>query len=159
MKESDTVTLGGRTFVKFDDGWTVGHDIWMDGQICRAGLNQLTIMSGESTEQFCRRIMETAVMNGQALALLGGLLLPEGVVPKDWTPEIAESTASFIEGLTMPSDKLAVQTLMASMMLGFFVSGLILPMRSRLSSGEDQPAQTEQNDGRGTAIGSESSLA
>jgi hypothetical protein len=149
--------LGGRPFATFADGWTVGHDIWFAGQIARAGLNTVRIMEHETPEFFTRRILETALMSGQVLELLGGLLLPEGVKPADWTVETAEETAKYLAGLTSAEDKETVNSLISSLLLDFFVTGLTWPSRSRSSSDASQPVG-EKKSGTATGSGAESSV-
>lgn len=137
----DKIVLGGRAFAPMA-AHTVKHDAWMMGHVRRAELDEVVVRAGESAEEFGRRFLGEVMASGKACLLLGGLMVPEEVGQAGWTPEVAEETARHVEGLTAAEDKAAVWSLVASMLIAFFESGLASLYRSAASSsegGEDQP--------------------
>lgn len=120
---SEAVELGGRRFVRVENS-TVRHDFWLMGQARKAGLNRIEAKPGTTVEDFVDEILGRLMDSDLALVLLGGLLVPEGLDMKDWTPATAAEVTRHIELLTAKEDKDAVKPLTASMLIGFFRSGI-----------------------------------
>ena len=74
-------------------------------------------------------------VSGRIFKVLGGLFLPEGISSLDWTPQVAEETASFLKKISDPQDKLEIQRQVISLLIDFFQSGLASLTISRNSSG------------------------
>lgn len=142
--------LGGRRFKRLE-GSTVKHDFWLMSQARSVGLDRIKIESRkpEVLEAALGDVIDRCIMSGKALILLAGLLLPEDMSPREWTPAVAEEIAEFLSLLTDPSDKNAIRPLVASMLSGFFMSGLASLQISPASSSETEAAEVEpdENDG------------
>jgi hypothetical protein len=141
--KEEVVTLGERRYVQIGDGATVQHDYWLMGHVTRAGLARVTMFPNETPDQFCLRILDTAIMSGLVMELMGGLLVPEGTKPADWTPEMAVETGAYISGLSHPEDKEKINDLLLTMLMDFFERGLTSLYRTDTSSAAGQPGQTE----------------
>lgn len=122
MTERETLLLGGRAFARAEDT-TVEQDLFIMGRIREAGLNEITLRAGESPDEFSRRLIGDLAASGVTLPLLGGLIVP--AESGAWSPSLAASTAEYIATLADPEDKLRVNTLIVSMLLGFFESGIV----------------------------------
>lgn len=114
--------LGGRTFLSVTES-TVEHDLYFHGLAGRAGL-RFEKHEDESAEDFAARILEETIQSGQALELLGCLLVPEELGVEGWSPEEAHKTAAFIGQLRGEEDKAQVRALILSLLIGFFGCGL-----------------------------------
>lgn len=125
--------LGGRAFrvVKVS---TVEHDVWMMGKTAAAGMQQVTMLPGETPESFATRLTGEFARSGLVLVLLGGALIPAELEDLEWSPAVAAQTAAFLGGLTDPADKQLVLAQVASLVAGFFETGLMSCMTSRNSS-------------------------
>lgn len=132
--EQKTIVLGGLGFRIITNG-TVKHDLWMYAQVKAAGLSELEIKPGQSPEAFVDEVLGRLMASDRALVLLGGLLLPERLEMKDWTPQVAAEVTAHLEGLIEPQDKALVRGTLASMVVGFFQSGLVSFVTSPTSSG------------------------
>src|SRR6266568_3512535 len=82
------------------------------------------MLPGETAEQFAERLLFMVIDSGKVFQLLGCMLLPLGVPDEKWTPEEAERTADFLRVLRDPQDKSDVQSLVVSLLVGFFSEGL-----------------------------------
>ena len=138
-KATNTITLGGRTFTKLASGSTVQHDLWLMQRATESGLAGARKWSGETDDAFAARMLEMALKSGLVLEMLGGLLLPEGKGPEDWTPDMALSTAAFLGAITEPQEKRKVNALILSLLIDFFSAGLSSSANSRRSSAQAQP--------------------
>ncbi len=133
--------LGGRTFLSVMES-TVDHDLYFHGLTGRAGL-RFEKLEHESPGEFAARILEEVVQSGQALELLGCLLVPEEIGVEGWTPEVARETASFIGHLRGEEDKAHVRALILSLLISFFGCGLASMWTSpRSLSGQPQPHES-----------------
>ena len=155
--DTQTTTLGGRRFVVATDG-TVLWDEYVIGALKRAGLIPLPRLArGETHGEYASRLLVELISGRELAALLGGLLLPEGVAAKSWTPELAAETAAFVSALSAPSDKQKVHNLAISILLDFFEHGIASSLTSLDSSSEteiadgDDPAPSDS--GSDTASG------
>jgi len=120
--------LGGRAFVHVGES-TVEHDYHFLALQTAAGLDQFEMQAGESAEVFAERLIRQVIASGKALSLLGCLLVPEPKDPgkragEDWTPEKGQETARFLGSLTGEKDKAQVRSLVATLLIDFFQSGL-----------------------------------
>lgn len=117
------ITVEGKRFVTLQNG-TFAHDIWLTKKIREAGLANVKIEDGETEDQFIDRIAKTAYESGEALSMLGGLLIPAGIDPREWSPELAQHTAEFFGNVTDPQSKQVLRTQIASALFYFFLSAL-----------------------------------
>jgi hypothetical protein len=127
------IKLGDRKFQVIMNG-TVLHDFWMHKKIKAAGLEQIVLAEGETTEVYVDRMLDHVIGNGHALVLLGGLLAPAELTLTEWTPAVAAECTKFLAQLMEPADKIIVRGLIAQALIGFFRSGLASFMTSRMSS-------------------------
>jgi len=147
----DAIELNGKRFVRAEET-TVRHDFWLMHRIREAGLDQVRIKSRkrEDVDIAVEELIDRVVYSDHALILLGGLFLPEGLNPRDWTPEIAEEITKHLEAMTAKEDKEQIKPLIASMISGFFLSGLASLRTFPASSspeGQKENEETEsQND-------------
>ncbi len=155
--------LGGRTFLAIRES-TVEQDFRFLALIGRARIDEITMAQGENPEDFARRLLETTIESGVILDLLGCLLVPEDVTPRDrdpgeaWTPEIGRQTAQFLGQLKDPKDKAEVRSLVLSLLVSFFESGIVSLWSSTTSSSEAIPEPDSRQASRaGTDPGPSSS--
>jgi len=139
--------LGGRTFLTVRES-TVEQDFRFLALVKRARIDEITLQPGESPEAFARRLLEATVESGAILDLLGCLLVPEEAAPRDrdpgeaWTREMGEETARFLGRLREPPDKARIRSLVLSLLVSFFESGIVSLWTSTTSSGETIPNTT-----------------
>ena len=152
MTTAAVIELGGRRFQRLE-GSTVKHDFWLMAQAREAGLDQVRIASKkrEDVEAAMEELLDRVILGGYALRLLGGLLLPDGMNPREWTPEVAAGITAHLELLTDREEKNQIRPLVASMLAGFFTSGLASLRTSGASSsatkGEaDEPGSASAGD-------------
>lgn len=117
------ITIEGKRFVTLQNG-TFAHDIWLTRKIREAGLANIKIEDGETEDTFIDRIAKTAYESGEALSMLGGLLIPAGTDPRQWTPQLAQESAAFFGNVTDPQSKQVLRTQIASALFYFFLSAL-----------------------------------
>lgn len=154
---ANTIELDGRTFGKLCSGSTVQHDLWLMQRATESGLATARKWSGETDDAFAARMMEMAIKSGLILEMLGGLLLPEGKGPEDWTPDMALSTATFLGAITEPHEKSKVNGLILSLLIDFFSVGLSSSESSQRSSAQAKP-EKDAAAGTDTANGAPSSV-
>ncbi len=136
--------LSGRRFRAIQTS-TIEHDVWMMARSAQAGIQRVAMHDDETPEAFAARLTGEFARSGQMLHLLAGVLVPEEIADTDWTPAIAAETAAFLGGITDPSDKAVVLGQVASLVAGFFESGLMSCTTSRSYSGAlagDQPVNS-----------------
>lgn len=119
----EAVELGGRRFTRLVDS-TVRHDFWLMSQARKAGLNRIEAKPGTTVEDFVDEILGRLMDSDMTFILLGGLLVPEGLDMKSWTPAVAADVTAHLEQLTESVDKETIKPLTASMLIGFFQSGI-----------------------------------
>ena len=156
-------TIGGRTFLPLRES-TVEQDFRFLALIKRARIDEVVMEPGESPEVFARRLLEVTIESGAILDLLGCLLIPEDIAPRDrnpgevWTPEVGQATAQFLGQLRDPKDKAEVRSLVLSLLVSFFESGIVSLWTSTTSSTEAIPnPENKQKPRAGTAPGPNSS--
>jgi hypothetical protein len=144
------ITIEGKRFVPLRNG-TFAHDIWLTRKIREAGLSNISIGDGETPDQFIERIAIVAHESGISLQLLGGLLLPEGVEERNWTPELAESTAQFFGNVTDPEGKRILRTQIASALFYFFANALASSPTSLKFGTEMKKGERQESEGVSTS--------
>ena len=130
----EKIKIGGQTFVPVKNS-TIEHDFWLMAHIRGAGLDRIAIEEVEAPEDFAVRLLGEVINSGRIFPILGGLFLPEKMSSLDWTPELAEETATFLKKISDPQDKLEIQKQVISLLISFFQSGLVSLRISRKSSG------------------------
>ena len=161
--------LGGRAFLTVQES-TVEQDFIFLTLIKQAGIDEVVMAEGEDAGEFARRILEATVKGGKALELLGCLLVPEKSIPKRrwghrridpgeiWTPELARETAEYIGSLRTREDKAKINSLVLSLLLSFFSTGIVSLWTSQTSYSEEtvpDPERTETTD-PGSTTGTDS---
>lgn len=141
------ITIEGKRFVTLQNG-TFAHDIWLTKKIREAGLANVAIKEGETEDDFIDRIAKSAFESGEALNLLGGLLIPADTDARAWTPELAQKTSEFFGNVTDPASKQVLRTQIASALFYFFVSALVSSKTSpkfgaKMTTGTDERHATE----------------
>lgn len=131
----DRISLGGRIYRVVQEV-SVDQHLWIVGNAHKAGMYELTRRDGEENDVFIRRLLGELAASGATTKLLGGLLLPEGTPDEEWTPAIAEETAKHIGRSRGPEDMKTVNLLLASLLLDFFVDGMVSVWSSATSSAE-----------------------
>ena len=130
---SERIVLGGRAYVTAQD-ITIGQEIRVRGLLSASGLDDLPMHEHESAEDYVRRLLDHLTGSPQVLELMGTLILPDGMKPGEWTPDVARETAAHISKLTSLEDRVHFQTMVSAAFLGFLESGLISLERSLTSS-------------------------
>lgn len=138
MTEPPVITLGGRTFVPVT-GSTLAHDTWYMGLVSRTGLDAIVRRDDETEPEFGTRLLRALLASGAIVELLGGMLVPTGTVPTEWTPQLAAETAAFIGGLEDPQEKDKAYPLMIECWSRFFQNG-------RRSSASSPPSSMSGED-------------
>jgi len=138
MDESPRYTLNGRTFVPVGES-TIGHDVWLIGQIRAAGLDEVLMRAGESTQGFAARLLHEVCAKGSIFTLLGGLIIPEGTPGTEWCESIATQTAQHLATVSDPREKALVQSLIIEALVDFFGVGLSSFLTSQTSSSDAEP--------------------
>jgi hypothetical protein len=136
---ADRVSLGGRIFRVITA--RAKQAFWISGQAQKAGLYELRRRPGETMGDFALRLQGELSASGAAHLLLGGLLLPEHLEDKDWTPQIALETGRFVGECEGEEDLKTISHLFASFIIGFFASGMASLMSSEPSSSEAAEAR------------------
>ena len=145
--------LGGRAFLTVQES-SVKQDFIFLSLIKDAGIDEVLREPDEAPEDFARRLLETTVKSGTALQLLGCLLVPEKAMPKRrfgrraepgeiWTVEMGEETAEFIGQLRDRKDKAKINSLVLSLLISFFSTGIVSLWTSTMSSRETVPEGNE----------------
>ncbi len=133
-QQADAIALGGRRFVQLTES-TVEHDFRMMALLREVGLDRPMRLEDETPADYGGRLLRDLISSDRALDVLGHLLVPEGVAPRDWTVEMAKETAAFLGGLVHPDDKQRIYALTLEFLLGFFQLELDSLRRSPPSSG------------------------
>lgn len=142
---SEKHVLGGRAFLTMKES-TIEQDFHFLALVKRARIDEIMMVPGESPEDFARRLLEAAVESGAILDLLGCLLVPEESAPRDrdpgeaWTRKTGEETARFLGELRAPADKATIRSLVLSLLVSFFESGIVSLWSSTTSSNEVVPS-------------------
>ena len=141
---SEKHVLGGRTFLPVSES-TVEQDFRFLALVKQARIDEVTMVQGESPENFARRLLETTIESGVILDLLGCLLIPEDRAPQDrdpgeaWTRQMGDETARFLGGLRNPNDKAEIRSLVLTLLVSFFECGIVSLWTSKTSSGKAIP--------------------
>ena len=137
------IEIGGRRFAHVTD-WTVEQDWWLMQRIRKAGLDQIAVDDTNSeaiAESISQAAADKLADSGLALEILGGLLLPEGMDPSQWTPQLAAETTAHLGRQTGAEARQAVRAVASWAIVSFFANGLTSFTTSRPSStaGSGQP--------------------
>lgn len=131
------VTLGGRQFAALNlERRTVRWQLHVDRVIGDTGLDRILPAAQEEPQAYLLRLHTAVMRSGRACELLGCFLLPMGKGEADWTPEMAQETANWIEGLDTEEDVQEVYRLGLDFVLGFFGRQLRSLASSLISSSE-----------------------
>ena len=151
---AETHTLGGRTFLTMQES-TVKQDLTFLALIHDAGIEEIQMQGDEAPGDYALRLLNTVVGTGVLLPLLGCLLVPAELVPRKrrwqrrhlagevWTPELGDATAAFLGELRGEEDKAKIRSLILTLLLHFFESGITSLWTSQTSSDEAIPVPVE----------------
>jgi hypothetical protein len=145
-----TIELEGRLFIKGYKPSLKNH-LWCMNEVRQAGLDSFDIPAGESPDETAQRIVGLALASGKTLTIIGGMLLPDGMEPKAWTPEVAAGVTAHLEGLSETSDMQLMQSLISGLLIGFFQNRTASLWTSRKSSPSADPALAAGVPGSSTA--------
>lgn len=121
------VEIGGRRFEQVED-WTVEQDWWLMQRIREVGLDTIQVSSSKPEDiatAVSEAIESKLVEAGKAVELLGGVLIPEGWEPEQWTPALAAETSAFLLKQRGAQAREAVRNLSVWALVNFFASGLV----------------------------------
>jgi hypothetical protein len=135
--------LGGRAFVVASEG-TIEWDITLLTLLQGLGLADVVLHPGETHEQLAQRIFRTLTSTPKIFDVLGCVLIPQGVDPFTWSPEMQRETATHLKRLHAKIDKDAINSQIVSMVTSFFVQGLLSIQTFRTSL---DPEDVEQLNG------------
>ncbi len=136
------IELDGRRFVPYFKT-SMAHGDWFIPLAMAAGVDKVEIIPDEPVEAYAERMLRAVWPSGKLLDLLGGLLLPEGLDPREWTPAVAADIAKHLRQLVEPDDKEKAHRLLGDMLAGFFRSGSASLKTSPTSSPLTPPAGAE----------------
>ena len=130
-------TLGGKLFRVIDfERRTVLIDHYLMRQL--RGLDRVMPMDNESDAAWFARLQTAIVDSGRAHEILAGYLLPQepkAIDEREWTPQIARTTAKHIALCQTESDRERVLELAMQASISFFVRGVNSLRRSLIYSG------------------------
>jgi hypothetical protein len=131
-------TFGGRDFESAGVS-TIEQDLayWRAAQA--AGLDSIERLKDESWDDYAVRLLNRIIATGQALPLLGCLLMPADRSGEVWTPEIGREVQEHLRGLTAEEDKARFRSVLLSTLIDFFESGMGSSRSSRTSLSETHP--------------------
>ena len=130
-------SFGGQTFVEMDET-TQEHDEWMSAEWRKAAIGSLVSTPGEPREAYAERLTDEMVASGKMRRMIAGMLLPAGMDPVEWTPEVAEEVAGVLAKLTDPAEKAELRARTAELLKDFFVAGLLSLSDSSAASGSQE---------------------
>lgn len=126
------IVVAGRHFTASVET-TFEQDMFIMATVQQAGLNKLgqdfDFRSGEMTE-IASQIIAKAFSSGKLFALLGAVLTESD---QEWTQELARERELFFRKIKKPEDKKALHAAIITVILGFFVSGLLSSQTSQVS--------------------------
>ncbi|MFU8858456.1 MAG: hypothetical protein ACNA8S_15805 [Deferrisomatales bacterium] len=108
--------------------------------IRHADLDNVRVMPGETPEAYAERLFRRVTVSGGALELMGALLLPEGLSPKDWSPAVAAATAAALGRIRTPEDKVLFDGMLLSIVAGFHQAGMARAKDFPILAPPDSPA-------------------
>lgn len=117
------VTIEGRKFKPVKNG-TFAHDIWITRKVREAGMSNVGLEEGETQDEFIDRFAARLWESGALLEILGGLLMPSDIEPKDWTPEMAKATSDFFGNVTEDESKKFLRMQAGGVLFYFFATAL-----------------------------------
>ena len=139
-----TYTIDGMIY-RIIENTTMANDFYVMKQLRESGLADL-LQTDMTPENLATGIIAVAVDSGIPLALLGGIMLPEGIPDEQWTPEHAAATAARLAIITAPEDKAQIQNIIVGAVAAFFAAGLLslkpflhASEAEKESSGETRP--------------------
>ncbi len=103
---------------------TIEHQFFTMKVLLEAGLGNPRKAPTETPEDFATRLLNQLILSGQAFLLLGCLLIPEHKKDADWSPEMANETATLIKALSDDEDITAVKQALIGALISFFKAGL-----------------------------------
>lgn len=133
--------LGGKAFVPIGAS-TVEHDLEYQRMVLRVGFDRVGILEGELEADYALRLYDQVVRSGCALPLIGVLMIPEGVAPEAWTPELGRETSEHVARVTDPAEKAQVNAIILQLVTDFFERGLRFSKTFPTSSSLAQPDPT-----------------
>lgn len=142
MKQAEKLRLGGHDFT-YAKVMTVRQDLFAMTHARHAGLVGARRAEDETPEEFMRRLMDGLLSSGRALLLMGALLVPYGMEPKQWTVEVAMETADVLGAIEDAAEKQRLYVELASALLAFFSKGLGSWIGSATASA-DESGETKQ---------------
>lgn len=119
--QTTVIELEGRKFLKGYKPSFKNH-LWLMNEVMEARLDNFDVPLGEPGEETARRMMGKVLAGGKMTTIVGAMLLPEGVTPKQWTPEIAAQVTTHLDQLTESADHDALMSIAAGLLIGFFAN-------------------------------------
>lgn len=133
MTENNVYSLGGHQYSVLAQG-TLEHDHYLMTRVRASGLHHLKRDPNDTTEEHAMKVLAQVIDAGEAMALLGGLIIPVGMDPTDWRPRVAEDIAERLRRLTDPEEKAIANGLLLSALMDFFPDEPDSTKTSRTSS-------------------------
>lgn len=141
--KSASVEVAGRRFTAVSDT-SFEQDIWIMQLLQESGLRQMAEkfnVVSDDLSNVSQEVIIAAFRSGKLFQLLGAVMVEDG---KEWTLESAKANADFFAKLTSREDKNAMRASIVSVILGFFVSGLLALGTSETSSVRLEPVDVQQ---------------
>lgn len=132
--EKDTLVefSDGRKF-HMSEGTTSSQDMWVMTRLDRAGLEAISAANNtpEKLDSLAIQLVEAAYEAGTLYEIIAGMYVEKGI---KWTRERAYANAQYFADMTDREDKQKFQGSVASILLMYFVSGLVSRATSLKSS-------------------------
>lgn len=158
MQKQNLIRLGDVAYVEVGES-TADHDDYMTGACFSAGLIPLPrALPGEDPDEYAHRILGLVSARDQSFPLLGGMLMPAGTKPEEWTRKMATETEAHLRGLRSPEDRAAIRRQIVEMLIPFFEDGIAKLLSSRTSSPARESDPASDLAPAGTAVGEISSV-
>lgn len=141
--QSASVEVGGRKFTAVSDT-SFEQDILIMQLLHESGLRQIAEKFNivkDDLSDVSQEVIIAAFKSGKLFQLLGAVMVEDG---KEWTLESAKANADFFAKLSSREDKSALKGSIVSVILGFFVSGLLALGTSEMSSVRPESVDAQQ---------------
>lgn len=109
---------------------TIERDIAISNVLRSSGAQEAMIDAIKAGEEPDARLFNAISGSGKLFELLGASLVPEGVDPLEWSPELAKRTADTLKRVTAPEAKALLVRSVVELVKAFFLAGLVSSVTS-----------------------------
>lgn len=103
---------------------TIERDIVLSGLLRACGANQAMIEALTNGTDEDAGIFAAVANSGKLFDILGATLVPDGVDPLKWTPDLGRETTEKLKHITADGSKQLLTTSIVALVKAFFLAGL-----------------------------------